>query len=135
MTRIFGGIALESSAKPARRSYPFMATDTNTRVSTTRIMEALVIAGITSATVYIFSVPKLEGRLDRIEEVQKVFNDQMNEQMRDTRTEIRQLRQDVYVPAVKSSLSNQADSLEPAHMTRIHYGPDVSANVTASRGP
>lgn len=112
-----------------------MVTDTNSRVSTTRILEALVIAGITSAGVYIFSVPKLEGRLDRIEEVQKVFNDQMNEQMRDTRSEIRQLRQDVYVPAVKSSLSAKVDALEPPHMTRIHYGQDVSANVTASRGP
>lgn len=73
------------------------ATATNSgehpKVNTTRVLEALVIAVLTSLIVYITSIPKLETKIDNLSTA-----------VTEIKGEIKQIKQDFYVPSTKQPL-------------------------------
>lgn len=85
--------------KPTRRGVPFMTEGAKVSLNTARIVEALVIAFITSLVVYVSSVPKLEARLDSVESGLKEFKQQVSTEVGGVKDEVKDLRKDLYVPA------------------------------------
>lgn len=60
------------------------------KVNTTRVLEALIIAALTSLVVYITSIPKLETKIDSLSNT-----------VTEVKSEIKQIRQDFYIPSTK----------------------------------
>lgn len=90
--------SVESLRIPTTRRLPFMSDSARGGVNSTRLAEALIIAVFTSFVVYIMSVPKLEARLEAVDENLKEFKVQITSDVRDVKGEIKELRNDVYIP-------------------------------------
>lgn len=60
-------------------------------VNATRIVEALIIAFLTSVSIYITTVPKLEERIASVQTQQKEMQD-----------EIKKMRDDFYTPRIQN---------------------------------
>lgn len=56
-----------------------------------RVVEALLIAAITSFSVYVFSIPKLETKIDNLQTSVTELKSEMND-----------IRRDVYIPATRA---------------------------------
>lgn len=114
----------------------------STQINYTRVIEALVIGVVTSLLVYVASVPKLEAKLEAMEEKQREFKTEVTAQVRDVKDEVRELRKDLYIPANKpTGLSYSLDSStvakltadEPANMTPVNPGnPPVVPSASAA---
>lgn len=98
MTSAIVKASVESQRKPTTRRLPFMSESSRGGINSTRLVEALVIAVFTSFVVYIMSVPKLEARLEAVDENLKEFKVQITFDVRDVKGEIKELRNDVYIP-------------------------------------
>lgn len=87
----------QRAVQPLRMPFTMDATATNSgehpKVNTTRVLEALVIAALTSLIVYITSIPKLETKIDNLSTA-----------VTEIKGEIKQIKQDFYVPSTKQPL-------------------------------
>lgn len=109
MASVIAKASVESVCKPATRRLPFMAESAKGGVNSTRLAEALIIAVFTSFVVYIMSVPKLEAKLESVDANLKEFKVQITSDVKDVRGEVRELRNDVYVPGSAMRPQGQPD--------------------------
>ena len=95
--------AVEKVAGPLKKGrFYSLLTGTNSRNGTSmsqqdkspgmqRVVEALLIAAITSFSVYVFSIPKLETKIDTLQT-----------SVSELKVEINEIRRDVYIPATRA---------------------------------
>lgn len=89
MSAVTGEHPIPAARKPKQsKRYPFMA-DAAQKFNASRVVEALVIGGLTALVVYVTSIPRIESKMDHL-----------SEQLSELKQEVRDVRKDIYAPVV-----------------------------------
>jgi hypothetical protein len=88
---------IEKTEKTGNRGKPYMSlnTENTNRLNSTKLVEAMVIALLTTLLIYLLAIPKLEEKITTL-----------SKEVEGVKLEVREIRSDIYVPAHRAGPNN-----------------------------